>query len=126
MSKLKIKLKDEYKDAIVGFNGSGEPLGQRDDLPVLAEMAVRANDKELKKYFDELPTLAEIDAAKSEAFLAAHPAPVPQPATEERVAVSTGNPAAPVVTPLKDEKPAKSKTPAQAAADDAQAANSTT
>lgn len=52
------EIKEEHKSAIVGFNGSGLPLGERSDLDVLAEMAHR--NKNLAKYFVELPTMDAI------------------------------------------------------------------
>ncbi len=54
----KFKIKDEYKSTIVGFNNSGLPLGERDDLDKLAEMA-HVNPG-LAKYFVKLPSLKVI------------------------------------------------------------------
>lgn len=64
-----MKLKDEHKDRVIGFNGSGLPLGQRNDLKELAEIAVKSNDKSLLELFEELPTIAEIEKSKSKDFL---------------------------------------------------------
>lgn len=52
------EIKEEYKAAVVGFNRSGLPLGKRDDLHLLAEMA--EHNPSLSKYFVKLPTLEEI------------------------------------------------------------------
>lgn len=57
------EIKEEHKSAIVGFNGSGLPLGNRNDLDVLAEMAHR--NKNLAKYFEELPTMEAIKAYRA-------------------------------------------------------------
>ena len=64
-----MRLKEEHKDRVIGFNGSGLPLGQRNDLKDLAEIAVKSNDKSLLELFEELPTLAEIEKSKSKDFL---------------------------------------------------------
>ena len=57
------EIKEEHKSAIVGFNGSGLPLGKRTDLDVLAEMAHR--NKNLAKYFVELPSMEAIKAYRT-------------------------------------------------------------
>lgn len=57
------EIKEEHKSAIVGFNGSGLPLGKRADLDVLAEMAHR--NKNLAKYFVELPSMEAIKAYRT-------------------------------------------------------------
>lgn len=64
-----MKIKDEHKDRVVGFNGSGLPLGQRTDLKVLAEIAIKSNDKSLLELFEELPTLEVVEELKSKDFL---------------------------------------------------------
>lgn len=50
------KLKPEYKDKVVGYNGRLLPLGKRDDLHILAALAKRSGDKSLLELFDETPT----------------------------------------------------------------------
>lgn len=64
-----MKIKEEHKDRVVGFNGSGLPLGQRTDLKVLAEIAIKSNDKSLLELFEELPTLEVVEELKSKDFL---------------------------------------------------------
>lgn len=64
-----ISIKDEYKSTIVGFNNSAKPLGERNDLHVLAEIAHNSNSKSLKKYFSKLPTLKAIQKYKGELLL---------------------------------------------------------
>lgn len=66
---MKVKVKEQYKDRVVGFNGSGLPLGKRTDLKDLAEIAIKSNDKILLELFEELPTIAEIEKSKSKNFL---------------------------------------------------------
>ncbi len=114
------KLKDSAKEEVVGFNNSALPLGERKDVGELAALAVRTNNPELKKFFDELPTLEQVNAAQVDSFLADQPAllsfddlvkdpeaeaqKVVGDSTEDRVIVETGNEVVPVVTPLADEK----------------------
>jgi hypothetical protein len=66
--KAKIYVKNQYRDEVVGFNGSGAPLGKRDDLIILAELALTVNPS-LKEFFEELPSLEEIQAEKTRLFL---------------------------------------------------------
>lgn len=68
---MELKIKDEFKDEVVGFNGSGHPLGERsqEDLRWLAEQAQTVN-KSHQRYFEELPELEELQAAKTTAVLA--------------------------------------------------------
>ena len=60
---MKIKIKKEFENQVVGFNGSGKPLKGRKDLAVLAEMALRSNNKNLLNLFEEIPTLEELEKA---------------------------------------------------------------
>lgn len=64
---MRISIKKEYKSTVVGFNNSAKPLGERDDLYLLAEMAHKT--KSLKKYFSKLPSLKSIQNHKGELFL---------------------------------------------------------
>lgn len=74
------EIKEEFKSTIVGFNGSGLPLGKRNDLHLLAEMAL-INPKGLGKYFVQMPTKEQILSFKENKFIEDHPAP--GTATEE-------------------------------------------
>jgi hypothetical protein len=78
--KLEIKIKEEYKKHIIGFNGSGLPLGERTDLDKLAELAHSSNDASIKQVFEKLPSLEELTAAKTEKFIAATEQPAAAPA----------------------------------------------
>jgi len=71
MEVINLNIKEEFKSTIVGFNGSGLPLGDRKDLHLLAEMA--QYDKNLARVFEELPTPDQIKAYKEELFLQNHP-----------------------------------------------------
>lgn len=63
------KLKKGNEERVVGFNNSLLPLGKRDDLDKLAEMAVRSKDQSLIDLFETVPTLKELDKAKAAKFL---------------------------------------------------------
>ena len=130
------KLKDSAKEELVGFNNSALPLGERKDVADLAALAVRTNNPELKKYFEKLPTLEQVNGAQVDSFLATQPAlpsfddlvkdpeaeakaeaqKVVEASTEDRVIVETGNEVVPVVTPLADEKADTSSTEESVAA----------
>lgn len=58
MALEKFKIKEEYKSTIVGFNNSGLPLGEREDLDKLAELA--HTNPGLAKYFEKLPSMRVI------------------------------------------------------------------
>ena len=62
-------IKEEFKTTIVGFNNSGLPLGERDDLDKLALMA--QHDPHLAQYFVQLPTADQIKDFQSGKFLTA-------------------------------------------------------
>ena len=64
------KLKKGNEKTVVGFNNSSLPLGERDDLEKLAEIAVRSGDQSLLDLFESVPTKKELDKAKSAKFLA--------------------------------------------------------
>jgi hypothetical protein len=69
------KIKEEFLGVVIGFNGSAQPLGKRDDIDVLAIIAQQSQDPSLLKLFEEnLPDAdvlikekvdAEIKARKS-------------------------------------------------------------
>ncbi len=61
---MNLKIKEKYKNKVVGFNNSTIPLGQRDDIEKLAEIALRSNDKTLLELFMEPPTLEELNSKK--------------------------------------------------------------
>ena len=67
---MNLKIKKEHKDRVIGFNNSVRPLGDRNDLLVLAEMAVKSGNKNLLDLFENVPTQKQIDIAKSQKFIA--------------------------------------------------------
>lgn len=66
---IEIKVKKEFENEIVGFNGAAQPLGQRTDLDMLAMLALQSNNHNLLRYFEKLPTLGELETAKANTFL---------------------------------------------------------
>lgn len=104
------EIKEEHKSAIVGFNGSGLPLGKRNDLDVLAEMAHR--NKNLAKYFEELPTMEAIKAYRAGEIVEAIEATGAE-ASEQKVEVHEEQPteesAPDQVTETAEETPTESK-----------------
>lgn len=104
------EIKEEHKSAIVGFNGSGLPLGERSDLDVLAEMAHR--NKNLAQYFVELPTMEAIKAYRAGEVVAAIEATGAEGSeqkAEEREEHPTEESAPDQVTETVEETPTESK-----------------
>lgn len=66
---LEIKIKEEFKAEVVGFNNSGLPLGKRSqaDLIDLALMAHKAPG--FRRYFEKLPSIKQLTEAKGQQFL---------------------------------------------------------
>jgi hypothetical protein len=81
----KIKIKNEFKAVQIGFNGSGLPLGMRDDLDVLAQIAIDTKDESLLSMFENLPSATEIKSEAGDKFLEENPIIEPQPISEKKV-----------------------------------------
>lgn len=88
-----IEIKKEYLSAVVGYNGSAKPLGQRNDIHLLAEIAIQSGNQNLLKYFVKIPTLTDVREAKGEIFLKQNkvikkdkptPKPAPKKATSKK------------------------------------------
>jgi len=71
----KAKIKEEYKNLQIGFNNSGVPLGMRNDIDVLAKIAIENNDTYLKSLFEVLPKEKELLEDAGEKFLAENNSP---------------------------------------------------
>lgn len=71
----KAKIKAEFKGLQIGFNNSGVPLGLRDDIDVLAKIAIDSNDTYLKSLFETLPGEKELLEDAGEKFLENNPLP---------------------------------------------------
>ncbi|WP_313215012.1 hypothetical protein [Soonwooa sp.] len=69
MASLKIKIKPEFKDKVIGYNGRSLPLSKRRDLDVLARLALESQSKELLPLFEEIPTLEELNKQKTNKVL---------------------------------------------------------
>lgn len=64
-----LKIKEQYKNKVVGFNNSATPLGERDDIDILAEIALSSNDLSLIELFEKIPTLEELRNKKGEKLI---------------------------------------------------------
>ena len=64
-----LKIKEQYKDKVVGFNNSTTPLGYRDDLNKLAEIAIQSNDPSLFELFEEIPSLEKLYEEKGKKLI---------------------------------------------------------
>lgn len=64
-----IKIKETAKEKIIAYNGRALPLGQRNDYPELAVIALESNDPSLLEVFETLPTLEELKKQKLEQTL---------------------------------------------------------
>jgi hypothetical protein len=82
----KAVIKEEFKHVQVAFNNSGLPLGMRDDIDVLAQIAIDGNDEYLKGLFEVLPQGKDLLESKGEEFLKEiTPTPVVPPSTEAKL-----------------------------------------
>lgn len=66
---MKLRIKKEYFETRIGYNGSGLPLGCRDDHEVLAEIAIKTNDTRLLGLFEEIPSKEKIKEMKGTSFV---------------------------------------------------------
>ena len=64
-----LKIKEQYKDKVVGFNNSTTPLGYRDDLDKLAEISIQINDPSLLELFEEIPSLEKLYEEKGKKLI---------------------------------------------------------
>ena len=64
-----LKIKEQYKVKVVGFNNSTTPLGYRDDLDKLAEIAIQSNDPSLLELFEEIPSLEKLYEEKGKKLI---------------------------------------------------------
>ncbi len=66
---MNLRIKKEHHHVQVGFNGSGLPLGMREDLHVLAQIAKDGNDAYLLSLFEEIPTDEDLREGAGEKFI---------------------------------------------------------
>ena len=64
-----LKIKEQYKDKVVGFNNSTTPLGYRDDLDKLAEISIQSTDPSLFELFEEIPSLEKLYEEKGKKLI---------------------------------------------------------
>lgn len=64
-----LKIKEQYKDKVIGFNNSTTPLGYRDDLDKLAEISIQSNDPSLLELFEEIPSLEKLYEEKGKKLI---------------------------------------------------------
>ena len=64
-----ISIKEKYKKKVVGYNGSTTPLGERNDINILAEIALSSNDPSLLELFEEIPTVEELRNKKGKKLI---------------------------------------------------------
>jgi hypothetical protein len=62
---MALKVKPEFKDTVIGFNNSGLPLGQREDLQTLYDLAKANNREDYLAMFEGEP---ETEKEKAEKF----------------------------------------------------------
>lgn len=67
--KFQVSIKSKYEDHIVGFNNSAAPLGQRNDLDKLMQIALDSQSPSLLKLFSKIPTEQEWLDYKGEKFI---------------------------------------------------------
>lgn len=66
---MAIKVKAEYKDFVFGFNNSGAPLGQRNDLHLLIADAKYTKQQNILDMFEDVDD-ADVITEKEKAFTA--------------------------------------------------------
>ena len=64
---MSLKIKEAFKDKVIGFNRSSVPLGRRNDLHILYDIAKRSNRQAWLDMFEEV-TEAEVEEVKVQAF----------------------------------------------------------
>lgn len=65
---MPIKVKEQFKNEVFGFNNSAAPLGQRDDLDLLVKDARYHKQKYILDMFENLPSDDQILKEKGQAF----------------------------------------------------------
>lgn len=67
---MEVKIKTEFLKKVIGFNNSALPLGERNDLDVLYELAVSSRNPNLLNLFEDRPDADKADKLKEERVLA--------------------------------------------------------
>ncbi|MCZ2085383.1 MAG: hypothetical protein LC112_14035 [Flavobacteriales bacterium] len=61
---MALTVKNEFKDTIIGFNHSCKPLGERDDLHILYEIAKANNRQDYLNMFEDDSVETDEDKVK--------------------------------------------------------------
>lgn len=64
---MALKIKKQFENKVIGFNRSSAPLGRRNDLHILYQIAKDAGRQDYLNMFENA-TESEVDNAKVEAF----------------------------------------------------------
>ncbi len=80
---MSIRVKDQYKNQVFGFNNSSAPLGQRNDLHLLVADAKYHNQQNILDMFEGVPDDKELLEEKGNAFA--------QKQNEEKIPTSNTN-----------------------------------
>lgn len=64
---MALKIKKEFENKVIGFNRSSLPLGKRNDLHILYDIAKASNRQDYLNMFENA-TEAEVEKAKVETF----------------------------------------------------------
>lgn len=65
---MALKIKTQFSDVVIGFNNSSLPLGQRDDLHILYELAKVNQMQQYLEMFEEQLTDQQLMDVKEAAF----------------------------------------------------------
>lgn len=76
-----LRIKDEFKNQVIGFNHSAVPLGQRNDIHLLYDLAVAKKLDYLLQLFEEVTEEKSQEVAKerADAFIAKHEKTISEP-----------------------------------------------
>jgi hypothetical protein len=65
---MELKIKKAYEGVQIGYNNSCLPLGKRNDLHKLYELAKANKNQRILNMFETQPTLAELQEIKAQQF----------------------------------------------------------
>jgi len=65
---MSLKIKSQYKDVVIGFNGSSLPLGSRTDTHKLYQLAQQQNLQHFLQMFEDTPSEKALEKIKEDFF----------------------------------------------------------
>lgn len=68
MKNTQLNIKEHFKNTVIGFNHSAAPLGHRNDLHLLYDLAKKKNLVHLLDMFEDAPAPEVIEEAKVAIF----------------------------------------------------------